>query len=253
MKKVISIVLALLMVLSLSACGKSEDVVIVEGFINDIGTVTLDSGDAIEKALHAYSMLSDKEKSKVENYNLLIDADYAYSKLLEEQAAQTDTLIVDARALFENDLNVTGALELLNTARETATKDQLNEIDTLTAEIEEVCYPGTHFIMFENVTDLDINLAASNATDALDIYLYTADCSVGGFTDYFYTDKVTGYEAEYMSPPPEWLSDLTDNGMGVVFYYDDLGNVLVEYDTYKGGKGHIDIFIFYADFVASQS
>ena len=241
------------MCLSLFACGKSKDVAIVEGFINDIGEVTLESGEAIQKARHAYDMLSDKDKEKVENINTLKDAEYAYNKLLEEQAAQTDTLIDDARALFENDYNITGALEFLNTARETANKDQLDEIDTLTAEIEEVCYPGTHFIMFENVTDLNINLAASNATDAVDIYLYTADCSVGGFIDYFYTDKVNGYETEYMSPPPEWLSELTDNGMGVVFYYDDLGNVLVEYDTYTGGKGHIDIFIFYADFVASQS
>ena len=194
MKRIIVLTLALLMCLSLFACGKSEDVTIVEGFINDIGTVTL-----------------------------------------------------------ESEHNVTGAFELLNTARETANADQLEVIDALTAEIEEACYPGTHFLMFENVTELDVTLAASNATDAVDIYLYTAECSVGGFTDYFYTDKITGCETEYMSPPPEWLSELTDSGMGVVFYYDDLGNVLVEYDTYKGGKGNIDIFIFYADFIASQA
>ncbi len=253
MKKIITLLLAVLMALSLFGCGKTEDVVIVEGFINDIGEVTLDSGEAIEKARHAYDMLSERDKRKVENYNTLVDAEAAYDKLLDEQIEKTDALIEDARALFENEHNVTGAFELLNTALETANADQLEVIDALTAEIEEACYPGTHFLMFENVTDLDVTLAASNATDAVDIYLYTAECSVGGFTDYFYTDKITGCDTEYMSPPPEWLSELTDSGMGVVFYYDNLGNVLVEYDTYTGGKGNIDIFIFYADFVASQS
>lgn len=251
MKRIIVLVLALCMCLSLFACGKSEDVAIVEGFINDIGEVTLESGEAIQKARHAYDMLSDRDKEKVENINTLKDAEYYYGKLVEE----TDNLIADARVLFEEEHNVIGALELLNTARETANADQLKEIDELTEEIEFECYSGTHFKRYDYVTTFD---GEEYNTSREEEGVYFLDkhimyCSLGELPKYFYSNFVSGYETEFMSPAPEWVTEITHSTSNVIFYYDDLGNVLVELNSGGGDNCDIEIYIFYADFVASQS
>ena len=251
MKRIIALVLALCMCLSLFACGKSEDVAIVEGFINDIGEVTLESGDAIEKARHAYDMLSDKDKEKVENINTLKDAEYYYGKLVEE----TDNLIADARVLFEEEHNVIGALELLNTARETANADQLKEIDELTEKIEFECYPGTHFKRYDYVTTFD-GEGYNTSKEEEGVYLldkHIMYCTIGELPKYFYSNFVSGYETEFMSPAPEWVTEITHSTSNVIFYYDDLGNVLVDYNSGGGDDCDIKIYIFYADFVASQS
>ena len=251
MKRIIVLVLALCMCLSLFACGKSEDVAIVEGFINDIGEVTLESGDAIEKARHAYDMLSDRDKEKVENINTLKDAEYYYGKLVEE----TDNLIADARVLFEEEHNVIGALELLNTARETANADQLKEIDELTEKIEFECYPGTHFKRYDYVTTFD-GEGYNTSKEEEGVYLldkHIMYCTIGELPKYFYSNFVSGYETEFMSPAPEWVTEITHSTSNVIFYYDDLGNVLVDYNSGGGDDCDIKIYIFYADFVASQS
>jgi|GEM_PF-1130122 len=49
--------------------------------INDIGTVTLDSEDAINAARSAYDKLSDANKAKVTNYSVLTDAEAALKEL----------------------------------------------------------------------------------------------------------------------------------------------------------------------------
>ena len=67
MKKAITLMIALIMVVSLSACGKSQLVIDVEEMIDSIGVVSLESGETIEKAEKMFAVLSEKEKSSVEN------------------------------------------------------------------------------------------------------------------------------------------------------------------------------------------
>lgn len=74
MKKTISLLLALVMCLSLCACGKSEEVIAVEEKIASIGEITDDSTDAINDARDAYDALSDEDKAKVENASSLHEA-----------------------------------------------------------------------------------------------------------------------------------------------------------------------------------
>lgn len=78
MKKIISLLLALVICLSLCACGKSQAVRAVEEAIQAIGEVSTDSKNAIENADNLYNALSSKEKDQVENYNILEQAQKVY-------------------------------------------------------------------------------------------------------------------------------------------------------------------------------
>lgn len=73
MKKRIAVVLAALMLLSLCGC-KSKAAKETDELILKIGEVTASSTDEVERAQSAYDALSDKEKTQVENYALLEQA-----------------------------------------------------------------------------------------------------------------------------------------------------------------------------------
>ena len=73
MKKWIAVVFAALMLLSLCGC-KSKAAKETDELILKIGEVTASSTDEVERAQGAYDALSDKEKTQVENYALLEQA-----------------------------------------------------------------------------------------------------------------------------------------------------------------------------------
>lgn len=73
MKKRIAVFLAALMLLSLCGC-KSKAAKETDELILKIGEVTASSSDEVERAQSAYDALSDKEKTQVENYALLEQA-----------------------------------------------------------------------------------------------------------------------------------------------------------------------------------
>lgn len=87
MKRGMLLVLALVICLSLCACGKSEAVKKVEEQISAIGEVSLDSKNAIDSAQQAFDALPEDEKAKVENYFQLVESQTAIKELeeLEEQ------------------------------------------------------------------------------------------------------------------------------------------------------------------------
>ena len=75
MKKFCTLILASLMVLALlTGCGASAEAKAAEELINKIGTVTLDSGDAIKAAEEAVSKLEQKDKDKLESLSVLEEA-----------------------------------------------------------------------------------------------------------------------------------------------------------------------------------
>ena len=85
MKKTIVVFLTLAMALCLCSCGKSKDVKAAEDAISAIGTVTLDSAEAIEYAEKLYNILTDSEKSDVSNRITLVEARESFDRLRKEQ------------------------------------------------------------------------------------------------------------------------------------------------------------------------
>ena len=87
MKKAVSLLLALVMCLSLCACGKSKEVKAVEEMIAAIGEVSLESKDAITAAEEAFRALTSEEKEQAGNYFVLAESKDTLEELeeIEEQ------------------------------------------------------------------------------------------------------------------------------------------------------------------------
>lgn len=110
MKKRIAVFLAALMLLSLCGC-KSKAAKETDELILKIGEVTASSTDEVERAQGAYDALSDKEKTQVENYAVLEQAqkDLAEAKRaraiseFEKFAKNTPYKAKEGGSLFEVD------------------------------------------------------------------------------------------------------------------------------------------------------
>jgi len=64
--------------------GEEVSIAFVEGLIEDIGTVTLDSETAIGAARAAYEKLTEEQQAQVSNYSDLLDAEAALKSLKDE-------------------------------------------------------------------------------------------------------------------------------------------------------------------------
>lgn len=104
MKRVVSLVLLVAMCLSLCACGKSEAATAYENLVAEVGTVSLDSEDAIVAAENAYQTLSDKEKESVAESKLL----------LTEKREEYEVLVEEAQRKAEQEEKINAVVELIN-------------------------------------------------------------------------------------------------------------------------------------------
>ena len=94
MKRIVSLILVIVMVLALAACGKSEAATAVDNLITSIGTVTLDNESAVAGAEAAYAALTQDQKEEVENYAILVAARTTLDALhVKAAAADLDALV----------------------------------------------------------------------------------------------------------------------------------------------------------------
>jgi len=118
MKRAICAVLAFIMLLSLSACGRSAEAKAVDELIKQIGTVTLDSENAIIAAETAFSMLTEEQKSEVRRYEKLRSCRAYYEYLLtvcdyNESAEEYNSVITGYNgkvSTFDEEYNAYNAL-----------------------------------------------------------------------------------------------------------------------------------------------
>ena len=83
MKRLYILAISLSLVVLLCSCGLSEEVQNAYQLIQEIGTVTLDSGSNIVAAENAVSNLDEKDYEKVENISILEEARVSYNKLVD--------------------------------------------------------------------------------------------------------------------------------------------------------------------------
>ena len=102
MKKALAFILVLSMVVALCGCGSSA-VKDAEAAINEIGEVTIDSREAIERAEKLYNLLTDTEKGKIKNRLTLVEAREEFDKL------QNAVVYENAKTAYE-ELNSVAAL-----------------------------------------------------------------------------------------------------------------------------------------------
>ena len=95
----------------LNALIKSEaDVNSVIKLINEIGEVTLNSSAKINAARSAYDSLTEEEQARVENYEVLTDAEVLYEELF--QAAEQEKIDQAAAQGVDELINAIGTVEL---------------------------------------------------------------------------------------------------------------------------------------------
>ncbi len=85
MKKAIVFILAIVLVLTASACGKSKAAKGADELIAAIGTVSLDSEEAIVKAEEAMALLNEKDMESLENAELLKKSRLEFDELVKEE------------------------------------------------------------------------------------------------------------------------------------------------------------------------
>lgn len=101
MKKTISILLALVIMLSLCACGKSEEVKKAE---SEIATLSAGSDyEEINRVFEQYRALSEKDRKKVGNVNVL--AEYCATGYTEARFVLTDAMIAQIKTDIDTSTN----------------------------------------------------------------------------------------------------------------------------------------------------
>ena len=95
MKKVIALLLAMLMTLSLAGCGQSAESKAADALISAIGDVSLDSKTAIEAAEEAVAALTDEDRKTLKNGQLLTDAREKLEGLIAEDEAENIMSAID--------------------------------------------------------------------------------------------------------------------------------------------------------------
>ncbi len=132
MKRVISLFWALVLCISLCACGKSEEAKTVQKAISEIGEVTYASGSAIEEAEKLYNELTDAEQKTVNNYDVLVQSQEKYNEIVLAPAAEMQERIDQMTDAFLA-MDIASCREAL-----TSIRGLKSEWETLDSEYVEV-------------------------------------------------------------------------------------------------------------------
>lgn len=149
---ILSIICILLLFL-LTACGKSENVQAVDDKIQAIGTVTLDSENAIIDAEEGYTALTDKEKKQVEYYQTLKEARNKYDSLASEKEEQEEKEAEEKKEI-KDDIEDLIDDNSIKKAREEIDKidDKYSDLKKeLEEEIADKCYAGFNLVKFGEI------------------------------------------------------------------------------------------------------
>ena len=165
-KRLLPLLLAVLLALSLTACGQSEAAKAADDLIAAIGEVTLDSEGALTDAEAAVAALSDEDRQQLKHADQLTEARAAYDALvLADAAAKVDEAIAalggtpDADAVAEARALYTGS-----TAEVQAAVTKLADLEAAEAKLVSAQIDAIGEVTLENAAAIR---AAQEAYDAL--------------------------------------------------------------------------------------
>lgn len=239
MKKTLAMLLALVMVLSLCGCGKSENVKAVEAAIEAIGEVSLDSEDVIVSAENLFEQLTAEEQEKVENRILLTQAREAYAQAVLDAIPTKEEMLEQAQPLDVDKLYAAYCDNKL-----AAEDTYLNKVFTFDAIVSSVSEDGCTLYLNEHkqgksVSSRDYNpsfnvslpreeLVTLNKKDVLSIVAILSDFEVRKETLDF------GGYAIYLDMQFENAVCLENHGTYVVEWVGEIHSRNTKIDTIDG-------------------
>lgn len=145
MKKLITILLALVMVITLTACGKNAAAQAVDDAIAEI-TSTDSVSQAVSTARDLYDALPEKYKNQVENLDLLTSAE-ALLKEISDFTVVCDTY--DVERIIETGNSI------IESANEIGVHmPELEQIEKIVAIMPDACYENTQLLKLEAVVSV---------------------------------------------------------------------------------------------------
>lgn len=181
MKRIVALMLALLLLAGLTACGKSEAAQAADDLIAAIGTVTLDSGDKIVAAEQAVNALTEEDAKQIENSAVLTEARNTYDALIaqkeaeEAEAARIAALKADAakvdsaiKSIGSVTLNSQRAIKSARDAYNALSNEARSYVENLEVlETAEVTFTNLRVSNVENLIRA-IGTVTLNSGDAID-------------------------------------------------------------------------------------
>ncbi len=107
MKKIIVFIIVIAIMLSFAACSKDESVAMAESLIASIGDTTIENENAVIFAENFYNTLSDSQKAKVSNYEILLEA----RNSIDQAKAEEERRIAEEKAAEEERIEKERAAE----------------------------------------------------------------------------------------------------------------------------------------------
>lgn len=134
MKKLLSFLLALVLLLALTACGQSEAAKAVDAQIEAIGEVTLESEAQISAAERAVDRLEETDRKQLKNVGLLEDARESYEALvLAAKVAEVEAVIDGIGTVTRDSQDVITAAREVFENSEAAVRDGVSNLGVLEA------------------------------------------------------------------------------------------------------------------------
>lgn len=264
-----------LAVAELAALKRAE---LVTAMIDNIGTVTLDSENAINAALAAYNEMSDEGKALIKNYAILETAVEEHREIFfSELNRQTDTIQEINAAL--NDRDVVTVLSMIEEQLPIAEKlakskyyvveeDAVSIMNNVQALLVEACYPNTHIISLDSLVKIEeVYNAAADSNEGekpnvdedtgMDFYAYIYNTKTQmnnafqAYTEYLgsHFELVRKKSAPSKSQYSPVIGSMFTTASAEYFYKDEQGHEFsVEWDYLDMGSYYGDLSTIYVRF-----
>ena len=213
MKRIITLLLAAVMVFSFSACGKSKDIQAAEDAISAIGEVTLESEGLIIQAEKLFGILTDAEKAEVSNRLTLVEAREQFNQMKKDAEAisNVEELIDSIGTIkYESENAILAAYSAFD-ALTPQQQAQVKNLDVLSAALQEwtdkyTITGNTFYSISWKLCDYDIN----DITKLNSLYVTVA----GGIGDDYFQISDDYTRVLYKNYYGVWLGSINERSRG---------------------------------------